>query len=191
MALYTFDTTIAPPSGNWPTQSNASSNGTHWVLAGGVSASIDSGNVYPVDASNEFELNCVMNFPTTAASYNGISIGGATSGSISVDAHWERQGWYDVRVVSTYVFNSTIASGTDLTLRILITRFGIAIFMNGQQIYSGPNQIVGNLKVTFNKYTEATAALIKSGSIDSRAAPALPTPSSRSTGILSTLGVGK
>lgn len=193
MALYTFDPTTAPPSGNWPTQSNVSSNGTHWVLAGSVTANMDSGFSYALGGENELEMQAVINFPSTSVSYNGLSIAGNTTGSVAVILHWEAQNHYDVRIGSTYVYASAIAGGVDVTVTIIINKYNLSVLFNGACVYSGANPFGTSTtaKVTFQKYTEAGAGLVKSGYIDSRTVTNPPAPSARTTGFLSTIGMGK
>lgn len=193
MAVYNFDPTTAPPAGQWPTQTNVTSNGVNWVLAGGVSASLNSGNLYAAGGDNELEVQAVMNMPSTAASYNGITIAGNTVGSVSIDLHWEAQNHYDARVGGTYVYVGPTAGGTDITVKIIINKYGVSFFMGGVCVYNAANPFGAStlFAVSFNKYTEANPGLIKSGYIDSRTVTAPNAPAARTTGFLSTLGMGK
>lgn len=191
MAVYTFDTTVNPPASPWTTVTSVTSNGTHWQFPASVSSNIQTSNTYVISPTEGLDVQGVINMPSTSSSYNGLFINGANSGSFFIGYNWENAGTINVMYRGVAVYISAIGAAVDTTIRAVVTPFEVIAYINGSEVYRTNYSYEGNLKVYFNKYTEASIGYVKSGYIETTTITPPSAPAARTTGFLSTLGIGK
>lgn len=166
-------------------------NGTHWQFPASIPSKIQTSNTYVISPTEGLDVQGVINMPTTSSSYNGLFITGAGSGQLFIGYNWENAGTMNVMYRGVRVYASAIGGAVDTTVRAVVTPFEVIAYINGSEVYRTNYSFGGNLKVFFNKYTEASIGYVKSGYIETTTITPPSAPAARTTGFLSTLGIGK
>ena len=118
-----------------------------------------------VTSSTPFTVEATVNFPSTAASYNGLFLTSATD-TIWVCLHWESQNHYDVIFNGSTVYTGAVAGGSNTKLKLVITTTDWKAYINDSLVYTGGNTFANKaIDFGFNKYKETTGYL-RSGYYD-------------------------
>ena len=183
---YIFNTTVNPANNpeswtlyhNW----NISTDGTNWVLSAAGDSNMS--RTFTIDSGDDFELNCLMNFPATSYSYCGVSVNSTTGNhSLALTTRWESLPNYKARVTingtETASVDTGISGGNDINVKIKTSKDGSGgIYINNSTtpLATAPSGTFSNRNITvyFSKYTETSPAYVKSGYLKSP----IPLPSS-------------
>ena len=169
-STYTFNTTIAPPVDPWTTQSNVSSTGSAWQIAGGVSGQLGTSNVY---AHKGLITQVNGSCPATSASaVSLLYIQSTTSHHIRFGTEWNTNtGTYWIKYhngTTLTSINTGIAANTVVTVKFDVQTNGdVIVSINGSVYATYPvfATNTGLVRVIAHKYTEASPVVINSGFI--------------------------